>query len=268
MKIYQIEQLIVERNHTWKKLQKYVESEAINFQAHVIEHDLFKMLLEIGKGLLQEAFIRFENDWSKNSMLSKSGERFSRHKISSRQYKSIFVVIEITRTCYWKPNNSCFFPLDAHFNLPERRYSNLLVKWVQDGVAEGPYEEGLQRIYNIFGIKLCKRSQEVLSQEVAVDVEQFYKEHQIKEESEGSIIIGTTDCKGVVMVPKERSEQTQSKAQHTVKARDSRGRKGLKRDAVVTSDYTINPEVRTPEDVIELLMRSQTKEQLKEKKET
>ena len=70
------------------------------------------------------------------------------------------------------------------------------------------------------------------------------------------------------MVPKERSEQTQSKAQHTVKARDSRGRKGLKRDAVVTSDYTINPEVRTPVEVIELLMRSQTKEQLKEKKET
>ena len=139
------------------------------------------------------------------------------------------------------------------------------MKWAQDGVAEGPYDEGIQRIYSIFGIKLCKRGQEALSQEVAAGVKQFYKEQpQAASDAEGSLIIATTDCKGVVMIPRERSEQTQSKA---VKARDCRGRKGLKRDAVVTADYSINPEARTPKEVLELLMRSDTKEQRNEKKE-
>ena len=142
------------------------------------------------------------------------------------------------------------------------------MKWVQDGVAESPYEEGILRINNMFGLKLCKRGQEELSQEVAVDVDQFYQEQPLAEQkSEGSLIVATTDCKGVVMVPKERSEQTQTKAQQQVRARDCRGRKGLKRDAVVTADYSINPEVRTPEEVLELLMRSHSKEQRKDKKE-
>lgn len=69
------------------------------------------------------------------------------------------------------------------------------------------------------------------------------------------------------MVPRERSEQTQNKSQQKTKARDGRGRKGLKRDAVVTADYSINPEVRTPQEVLELLMKSQTKEQRKTVKE-
>jgi len=51
-----------------------------------------------------------------------------------------------------------------------------------------------------------------------------------------------------------------------MKARDGRGRKGLKRDAVVTSDHTFNPEIKTPEEFLELLMRSETKEQHKVKK--
>lgn len=83
MKIYQIEQLIVERNHTWEKLQKYVKSEAVNFQGHEIEQSIFKMLLEIGKNLLQEVFVQFDTNKSEKSMLSKTGERFFRHKVSS-----------------------------------------------------------------------------------------------------------------------------------------------------------------------------------------
>jgi hypothetical protein len=120
----------------------------------------------------------------------------------------------------------------------------------------------------MFGLPLWKRGQEELSQEVAIDVEQFYREQPLFEETtEGSLIVATTDCKGVIMVPRERSEPTQAKAKEQPKARDCRGRKGLKRDAVVTADYSINPEVRSPEEVLELLMRSDTKEQYKKKKE-
>lgn len=268
VKIYQIEQVIVERNNLWTDLQKYVECEAFQHQAHEIEENLFKKLLSLGKSLLTEVFVRFGTGKTETPISNKDNEVLPYHKTTSRQYRSVFGVIEISRAIYWKKDSKSICPLDAHFNLPERSYSHLLIKWVQDGVAEGPYDEGIQRIYNIFGLKLWKRGQEELTQEVAVDVEQFYKEQPMVEEKiEGSLIVATTDCKGVVMIPRERSEQTQTKAKQQIKARDCRGRKGLKRDAVVTSDYSINPEVRTPEEVLELLMRSHTKEQHQEKRD-
>lgn len=262
MKIYQIEQVIVERNNLWAELQKYVEEEAIKHQAHEIEENLFKRLLSIGKRLLAEVFIRFGTGKMTGSLANRGNEILPYHKTESRQYRSIFGVVEISRAIYWKKGFKSICPLDSHFNLPRRSYSHLLIKWAQDGVAEGPYDEGIQRIYNIFGLQLWKKSQEELSQEVSRDVDQFYKEQlPIDETIEGSIIVVTADCKGVIMIPKERSEQTQTKAQQQVKARDSRGRKGLKKDAVVTSDYSINPEVRTPEEVLERLMRSESKQE-------
>jgi hypothetical protein len=268
MKIYQIEQVVVERNNLWLDIQKYIESEAFQYQAHEIEENLFKKLLSLGKSLLSEVFVRFGTGKVETLITNKNSEVLKYHKTALRKYHSVFGVIEISRAIYWEKGLKSICPLDAHFNLPERSYSHLLIKWAQDGVAESPYDEGILRIYNMFGLKLWKKGQEELSREVTVDVDQFYKELPlIDEKTEGSLIVATTDCKGVVMVPGERSEQTQSKAQQQIKARDSRGRKGLKRDAVVTSDYSINPEVRTPEEVLELLMRSQTKEQLQEKRD-
>jgi hypothetical protein len=265
--IYQIEQVIVDRNKLWTDLQKYVETKAAQHPAHEVEESLFKQLLSLGKSLLQEVFIRFGTGKSETQIINKDSEILPYHKTASRQYRSIFGVIEISRAIYWKKGFTSICPLDAHFNLPERSYSHLLIKWAQSGVAEGPYDEEIQRIYNIFGLQLWKRGQEKLSQEVAIDVEQFYKEQPpTEEENEGSLIVATTDCKGVVMVPKERSKLTQAKAEQQAKTRDCRGRKGLKRDAVVTADYSINPEVRTPEEVLELLMRAHTKEQRQEKK--
>lgn len=266
MRVYQVDQIIVERNSQWDDLKKYIEEEALNHQAHEIEEHILKRLLCIGKHLLREVFFRFDAQKSKPPMID--GKFLPYHKRVTRLYLSIFGLVSVERASYWRLGTNAIHPLDIHFNLPKRRYSHLLVKWTQDGVAEGPYDEGIQRIYEILGIKLCKREQEILSQEVSRDVEQFYREPctENKQTAEGSIIIASTDCKGVVMIPKERTEPTKAKFQQQCKARDARGRKGLKRDAVVTADYTINPEKRTPKEVIELLMRSDTKEKREKKK--
>jgi hypothetical protein len=174
MKIYQIEQIIVKRNNLWADLENYVATKALHHQAHEIEENLLKKLLKLGATLLQEVFIRFGTGKSDNPIINAAGEILPYHKMTTRQYQSIFGVIVIFRACYWKSGYASVYPLDAHFNLPEKLYSHLLVKWVQEG---------------------------------------------------------------------------------------------LKRDAVVTAHYSINPEARTAEEVLELLMRSDSKEQRKEKKE-
>ena len=157
MKIYQIEQVIVDRNNLWADLQKYVEYEALHHQAHEIEERLFEGLLNLGKIMLQEVFIRFGTGKSENPVVNKTGVTLPYHKTTSRQYQSIFGVIGISRACYWAKGFATIFPLDAHFNLPERCYSHLLVKWVQESVAEGPYDEGIERIYTIL-IKIQRKA--------------------------------------------------------------------------------------------------------------
>ncbi len=267
LEIYQIGQVFVERNNLWDDLQKYIESEALNHHAHEVEEKLFAMLRAIGKNCMKGVFINYGTGKSSYQIVDKKGDMLPYHKVVTRQYQTIYGVIEIERAGYWKKGSAMVFPLDEHFNLPEKRYSYLLEKWVQDGVADAPYDEVIQRIENIFKIGLCKRGQEILSREVSKNVDVFYNDHPHPTDiTEGSIIVATSDCKGVVMVPRERSEQAQCKSICDMKARDGRGRKGLKRDAVVTADYTYNPEVRTPEEVLELLMRSDTKEQHKAKK--
>lgn len=268
MKIYQIEQSIVEQNQIWEEIKKYVEADSLQHQAHEIEEHLFKKLLKLGKSLLEEVFLRFSSNQEGKKAVNIDGEELPCNGSNSRMYQSIFGLIEVTRSYFWKKDFEGFYPLDKHFNLPKKRYSHLLVKWTQDGVAEEPYEEALQRIERILGIALCKRGQEELSKDVTINVQEFYQNKPMVDPSgEGEILIATTDCKGVVMVPKERSEKAKSKKGQASKARDGRGRKGLKRDAVVTADYSINPEARTPEEMLKLLMRLLTQEERNEARE-
>ena len=80
MKIYQIEQVIVDRNNLWTDLQKYVESEAFNHQAHEIEENLFKKLLSLGKCLLEEVFVRFGTGKSETCITNIDNEDIPYHK--------------------------------------------------------------------------------------------------------------------------------------------------------------------------------------------
>ncbi len=70
------------------------------------------------------------------------------------------------------------------------------------------------------------------------------------------MLVGSVDCQGVSMVPAEGPESTKQK-ESISKVRREKGdrKKGLRRDAVVTADYSIDLSPRTPEAMIEALMQ-------------
>jgi hypothetical protein len=109
------------------------------------------------------------------------------------------------------------------------------------------------------GAHLPKRQFEELVQRAAQDFEAFYAQRQTDADADGqtqtgSILVLTVDGKGVVMLPEDLREATQRAAAQraqTFTARLGGGRRlHAKRMAAVAAIYTVEPFVRTPEQIL------------------
>jgi hypothetical protein len=249
MEIYHKEKLMLEKKMQIKEITKYLHEEAQEQEIHEIEKALFKKMMEIGGNLLKEA-IAIKNNSYKASEKNKKGDSVKRHSVRTCYYQSIFGKLSISGSYYWEYKKEGIFPLSRDLNFPENNQSYLLSKWIQSGLVEQSYDKTLGSIHEILGIKIARRIPEKLNKKVSKKVCQYYKETAPFLEKEGSVIIATADCKGVAMVPKERPE----KPKESIRRGKGQKKKGLRKDSVVTSDYSINPISRSPEDIIDGLM--------------
>lgn len=247
MSLYNFENLQVNQNV--QQLLAYLNTEAQSHQIHVIEDNLHQHLLKIGKDLLIEVLKKKEIEIMENATKERGILPF--HSIKSREYLSIFGSITIKRAYFWKPGSKGFYPLDVELNLPHRHHSHLLEKWLQGHVGQGPYKQAINNISDLLHLKITKSITQKITRESTEEIENFYKE-KTDFLNEGSHIIIQADCKGVVMIPKERPE-TKSNERFVRRAKGV-SKIGTKKDAVVTSDYTINPSSRKPKDILEGLM--------------
>lgn len=267
--MYQIEQQVVEQNSIWEKIRHYIEEGALREEAHEVEENLFRMLLKLGLALLKEVFARHGSGRETETVTGTDGAQIPYHSLKTRRYLSIFGLLEIERAYYWsKESGAGVHPLDARLNLPEKRYSYLLSKWVDSKIAEEPYDEAIAEFNGILGLQVWKHGQEDMVRSVSRDVEAFYRDKPgFDAACEGPILAATADCTGVVMVPSERPKESKKHAATT----DDKAKKGRKRAATVTSDFSFKPQKRTPEEMIAVLMkeheRAQSKGKAAEKKE-
>lgn len=183
----------------------------------------------------------------------------------SKEYLSVFGSVTINRAYYWKSSTQGVFPLDHQLNLPEGKFSYLLQDIVLNLLAASPYKDVLETIYKIFKIRLWSKAIEKIVFRAAVYVDCFYEEAKEYKKAEGKVIAVTMDCKGVPMVPSERAEKKDRKEP---KARREKGdkRKGLRRDAVVTSHFTFNPVARSPEELVKSILKQHTEQERQDKK--
>jgi hypothetical protein len=249
MEIYHKEELMLEKKMQLAEIAKYLRGESQKQEIHEIEEIIFKKMMEIGGNLLREA-IAIKNNSYKNEEKNQKGEAVKRHSVRTYNYQSIFGKLSITAHYYWEYKKEPICPLNRDLNFPENNHSYLLSKWIQSGLVEQSYDKTLGSIHEILGIKIARRIPEKLNKKISKEVCQYYKETAPFLEKEGSVIIATADCKGVAMVPKERPE----KPKELTRRGKGQKKKGLRKDSVVTSDYSINPVSRSPEDIIEGLM--------------
>jgi hypothetical protein len=262
MELYHKEKLMLEKKMQLEEISKYLHGESQKQEVHEIEEAIFKKMMEIGGALLKEA-IAIKNSSYKKTEQNQKKEEIKLHSERTFYYQSIFGKLLIDANYYWEYKKEPIFPLSRDLNFPENNQSYLLSKWIQRGLVEQSYDKTLGSIHEILGIKIARRIPEKLNKKISKEVCKYYKEKAPFLEEEGSIIIATADCKGVAMIPKERPTQLKE----ATRRGKGQKKKGLRKDSVVTSDYSINPIPRSPEDIIEGLMNVNSQKSPKENKD-
>lgn len=262
------EQAAVERAHNlfWTLVERVRSAADQQQPIHHMEEAVFRQLLVMGHALLQ-AFLASSGDGDVGPTLSVLGERPSDppqilprlDEPRSRPYLSIFGALTITRVCYG-PDRVEAAPLDARLHLPRRQYSYLFQQWLGVFVVDDAHAEALQKLQTILGLEVSVKASEDLNREQGSDVEPFQNDLPTPEATEeGPILVVTADCKGVPLVrsalPPE-PEATDTPLPKLAHPRRGKGEKANKKKmAAVGAVYTIDPFVRTADEVIDEVMR-------------
>ena len=215
-------------------------------KADSIERGLFKMLLSLGAKLLQLFFVVRSQACSRQPIQSQNGQELPYHRDTERVYFSIFGKVSVKRPYFYKQDIGQEIPLDAELGLGADSYSDLLREVTNYlavySVYGGKSADFLERL---LGFKLSTRA---LQQNIAKDAESVETYYTQKPppcpESEADILVIQADGKGIPMVLEEPEV---SEAQ----VRLGKGQKhGHKKEAIVTTVYTITATPRTPTEVI------------------
>jgi hypothetical protein len=237
---------------------------------HQVEQTIFRHLLVIGRWLLR-AFLDMAGTGDVGPTLIIVGDSPSdpdqqlprRDQLHQRPYLSIFGEMSIERTCYGHDRVEAA-PLDAQLHLPQRQYSYLLQQWLGAFVVDDAHAEAIRKLETILGVEITVRASEDLNREQASDVEVFQDHLPVPDAAEeGPLLVVTADCKGVPLVRKALppEETTDTPLPALAHPRRGKGEKANKKKmAAVGAVYTIEPFVRTADDVIEELMRKKARE--------
>ena len=237
---------------------------------HQVEETIFRDLLVIGNWLLQ-AFLDMSGSGDVGPTLTVASDSASDpdrqlprlEQPHQRPYLSIFGAVAIERTCYGEDRVEAA-PLDAQLHLPQRQYSYLLQQWLGSFVVDDAHAEAIRKLETILGLEITVRASEDLNREQASDVEVFQDHLPVPDAAEeGPLLVVTADCKGVPLVrealPPE--EETDTPLPTLANPRRGKGEKANKKKmAAVGAVYTIEPFVRTADDVIEEVMRKKARE--------
>jgi hypothetical protein len=171
-------------------------------------------------------------------------------RLQRRTLKTIFGPIHIDRIGYGRNGAGSIHPLDETMQLPSRSFSYELQKRMVKAAVQGPFRESTERMQDMTGMSVPKRSLEEIIQDAARDFDAFYAERLPEPwQQTASILVVAVDCKGIPMVKPGIQQRSVIKGQKA----------GRKKMATVAAVFTRAPWVRTPEQVVESLFRSDPK---------
>jgi hypothetical protein len=231
--------------------------EACQVKHSELERQLEGMGRELMRKLLQAHLDMRQPGQAVEPVRDAAGTPLTPTPVHGRSLESIFGTVEVARTGYGATGTPSLHPLDGALNLPPEKYSLEVRRRVAIEAAKSSFDEGVKTLEVYTGAHVPKRQFEELVERAAQDFEAFYQERQARARAgpqTGSILVLTVDGKGVVMRPEDLREATQRAAAARAKTFTARlgkgGRLHAKRMASVAAIYTIEPFVRTPEEIL------------------
>jgi hypothetical protein len=245
------EEIVLQIRGKFEALLAYVtESEDQVPSAYQVERHLLTNLIRLGRALLLAFILTQQARIQQIDSVRVNGQALRLHGKKRRSLRSIFGKITFERGYYYQKGRS-YFLLDARLKLPEHSLSDLLREWVCHLACYLPYHKSGGLLKDLVTQKLTPRPLEAAVLEDSALVEAFYEQASVPEAAtEAAILVAQADGKGVPMLPE---------SPQPVRVRLGKGEKlGRKKEAIVTSVYTIAPRVRSPEEVVASLFK-QTK---------
>ncbi len=139
-------------------------------------------------------------------------------------------------------------PLDARMGLSGHVHSYLMEEFSQMFCVESAFALSAENLTQVFGGTFSVNTLELTSRRVGAQAEQFLDNIPKPDpKAEGKFLISSADGKGVPMI----LEDTKQKPAMD----DSQERPGNRKMATVAAVYSVDPYVRSPEDVIAALFR-------------
>lgn len=142
-----------------------------------------------------------------------------------------------------------FVPLDNRLQLPAGVFSYVLQDWDQALAVEQPFHQVSQTIERMLQLRQSVDSLEEMNRQLSAYVGWFRDlQGSPAAAEEGKIVVVTADCKGIVI----RGQGTPTVCGGE---RPQGQRANQKRMAAVGAVYTVDPFVRTPDEVVAALFR-------------
>jgi hypothetical protein len=208
-----------------------------------IERSLFRRLLKLGARLLLLFFVTRAQNCSREPLELEGGQELPYHSEKKRTYASIFGKLAFWRPYFYKTGVEGQSPLDAELSLGSDRYSDLLREMSAYLGVYAAYSKAIDIEERLLDVKLSTRVLQQVIASDAADVQAFYAQKPAPlPAAEAEILVIQADGKGVPMVLETPAEP---------KMRLGKGQKrGRKKEAIVTTVYTIAAAPRTPEQVV------------------
>jgi hypothetical protein len=234
--------------------------------AHVVEKGLFQKLLEMGYQALRYLFaLHGACDEGERVELSDGAVVKRLPQPHARAYQSVFGAYELERYVYGSREGQKLesIPLDVRLQLPESKFSSLLQDWDQSLAVETPYTEVNAILQRILGLSVSVQSLERTNRSLGQSVESYWDNQVEVEPAQGAqLVVGTADGKGVVMrksaeekaVDEPNDQDTYKPA--CMESKPPKSHSGKQKMAILGAAYSIEPNPRTPEEVLESLFRT------------
>jgi hypothetical protein len=228
-------------------LQFMTGKEAQTATADHIERSLFQLLLSLGAQLLLLFFQMRSQTCSRDAIIVE-GQEVPYNSEQRRVYFSIFGKVPIFRPYFYKSETGGHTPLDAELSLGAGRYSDQLREILEYLGVYAPYNKAVDIFKRILKLGVSTRVQQQFVAEDSEDILAYYEQKPAPTASdEAEILVVQADGKGVPIILEKSSSEP---------VRLGKGQKrGRKKEAIVTTVYTIAANPRTPQEVVNSFFR-------------
>jgi len=221
--------------------------------AHEVEKGLWQRMLKLGRSIFQAWLDLFGDGDAGDRIVLADGRDVGRlEDLHRREIQNVFGEFELLRAVYGTREGQKIeaVPLDERLQLPQGKNSYRLQDWDQELAVQMPCASVSDTLARILGFTRSVHTLERNERDMATAAEDFWSKRPTPPaEQEGEILVCTADGKGVPM-------RGGAKAPKGIEPPSTGGiRPGTKKMALVGATYTVDPFVRTPDEVLAALFQ-------------